>query len=239
MACMMTASLRATATQAFFFELRLASRRPQAFRSRSACRPAQQHLGRLEEMRAHEGIAALRDMAVVIDLAGGVFARRQPHGGADSLRMSEPFRSVNKRLEGQGGQRSDAGDRHEELAYLIFLHVVQNQLFQHLALLDQVTPHFQHRKDVGLQFFVILDQFPDALLVRCRRHLADLQPEDVSAIRGSGCQYPSRLSRRQRRLLSSTRSFWLSWLLTCTSLYQPVRMMWARPRASLRSVFTC
>src|SRR5271169_3115354 len=71
-----------------------------------------------------EGISALRDMTVVIDLAGSVLARRQAYSGTDGLRMPEACRTVHTRLEGESGQRPYAGNRHEEPTYLIFLDAI-------------------------------------------------------------------------------------------------------------------
>ena len=46
-----------------------------------------------------------------------------------------------------------------------------------LALLDEYTPHFQHRENTGLEFFVVADQFADARLIGRRRDFAEFEPE--------------------------------------------------------------
>lgn len=109
--------------------LRAPLRKPQApgFQVTGFASPAQQHLGRLEEMHPNEGVPALRYMAVIIHFPGGIFSWGQPQCRADSLRFLEPLRAVDKGLERESRQGSDAWNRHEELANIIIAHGVENQ----------------------------------------------------------------------------------------------------------------
>src|SRR5262245_13112158 len=80
-----------------------------------------------------------------------------------------------------------------------------------------------------------LDKLPDMRLELHRPNHADLETEVAQA----GAQLVSMAMAfdcSSLRWVSSTRSFWLRNVFTCTGRYSPARIICAMPRASLRSV---
>ena len=68
------------------------------------------------EQTSQVGVAASRDMAVIVDLAGLVASRRQTQPRAHGTRRLEVRRILDRGGEGCGGDRADARDRHQQLA---------------------------------------------------------------------------------------------------------------------------
>ena len=69
MQCRMTASLRATATLAFFGPTRLASLVAQLFSDDGAADDGEEHVGGLEDVVACEPIASFGDAAISVEFA--------------------------------------------------------------------------------------------------------------------------------------------------------------------------
>src|ERR1700730_2342297 len=108
------ASLRASATFAFFMPARLASFVAQLLR------PARQDdVGGLIESGAHASVADLADPPGDIRLAGPVFLRRQAKMRSDPFRRRKPRRTVDRANIGQRHDRPVA--RHGTDSYQVLM----------------------------------------------------------------------------------------------------------------------
>ena len=89
---------------------------------RAAHGAGQHHVGRLEQRRAHHGVAHLADPPGPIDLAGLVLLRRQAEVRAHGLGTREALGLVDRRPEGHRHHRADARNGHQPAAHRIRAH---------------------------------------------------------------------------------------------------------------------
>ena len=99
MRCSTRASLRASATLAFFMPWRAGDAHGPCLEARPARRAGEQDVGRFVQRCTHRRIADFADPAGTIDLAGLVFAWREAEVGADRFGVLETFGLVDRRLK--------------------------------------------------------------------------------------------------------------------------------------------
>ncbi len=100
-----------------------------------------------EQKRAHQAVATLGDAARPIYLARLVAPRRQPQIGADAAPFAEPAGIIDRRHIGQGGDRPDAGNRHQAPAWSHCLGKRLDPQIEPGNLLAQHTPRQEKRVD--------------------------------------------------------------------------------------------
>src|SRR5262249_17187313 len=111
---MMTASLRATATQTRLWPLLQAA---------EASVAGQHDISRLVERMPDFGISGPGDVALHVNPGAGLSASRcQPKIGSDRLGVAEPLRFIDRRLVRQRADWTHTGNAHEALAQLVAAH---------------------------------------------------------------------------------------------------------------------
>src|SRR5215831_20210138 len=178
----------------------------------------------------HRDIAPVRSFSARLIL-GGCQSKHRP----DRLGLPEASRYIDGDTKGQCDHRSNAGDGHQAPAHVIVPDDGQQAAMQDAELLANDPPDNEQRFHQHGQIGKAFDKLPDTRLELHRPDHADLETEVAQAgaqivLDGNGLRCSS------LRWVSSTRSFWLRNVFTCTGRYSPARIICAMPRASLRSV---
>src|SRR5215207_2254103 len=139
MACMITASLRATATVALRWQLRLASAKPQVGTlSRPLKRVINADAASYNARRTSPSPALLMRPYTSIDVPDCHRRELSPNYAATSSeRAAEALWIINHRHEAQRRHRPNAGHRHEATAQLVAGDELHHQVVQPAALLPQ------------------------------------------------------------------------------------------------------
>src|SRR5262249_45221664 len=126
-------------------------------------------------------------------------------------------------------------DRHQAPAHIIVPDDGQQAAMQDAELLANDPPDNEQRFHQHGQIGKPLDKLPDTrsnfivpIMPTLRPKLRRLARSSFSMAMAFDCS--------SLRWVSSTRSFWLRNVFTCTGRYSPARIICAMPRASLRSV---
>ena len=228
--CRMTASLRAIATFALCGAVPLGQTHAPRLHRRPR-RPVSAARWRLEQVAAHEPIAALGDASRVVYVARLAAPRGQAKVGTDTGRAPEALRIIHRRQERSGRHGANPRHGHQSAAGLVGLGEPQHAPVQGDELLARRPPDFEQpgadcRRSVGghgLRTF----RLPPS---------PSTKPKVWKLRRGIWLATSRCMATSPARAASSVRMRWLSRLLTCTWRYQPVRTIWASPSASLASV---
>src|SRR3954453_23070613 len=103
-------------------------------------------------------------MAVIIDFSGLIAARRQADPRANRSGFPEIVRLLDSCGKGGCGDRTDAGNRHEDAASLTLARI-PDQLASEFGSADaNATPGFQHWKHYRCKSVLIGKKAPDVLL---------------------------------------------------------------------------
>src|SRR3954471_16386409 len=194
--------------------------------------------GRLVQVGAQQLVAAARDVAAVVLLAGLVAPRRQADVGPDAGRLGEALRRIYDADVGERDQDADPG-------------AVINRRTASSCRATATS----RRPSTAICSPMACQAASSAPATSCsgppatsaRTRSAKGRPPPLPAIRPKGLRTPriwlarsTRIRTSCAQVMSRERTRWLSTLLTTTSRYQPVRTICARPRASLRSdLFSC
>ena len=195
----------------------------------------EQRVGCLVERGAGALVAASADLALDVGLAGLIAGRGQAEMRADVPRSPEALRAIDGGPEGESRDRADPRHAHQPSADLLLTN-------NGLDLLRQAGEPVQHRgqdREERLEErhhgLIVAGELAHAPGEGCAARHTEL--EAGLAQDGRTTFSIDRISfRTVRRATRSERHSRHSRLFTCTCLNQPVRMICARARASLRSV---
>ena len=118
----------------------------------------QQNPGGFKQITAQHGVAALRDSSGPIDLSGRMASTGQPDVSTYAPRPRKPCWIVNRCLEGERGDRTDARYGHKPADLSIMTRQSHNLAVKFTDLLPDGIARFEQRSDRSYQLRTALDQ---------------------------------------------------------------------------------
>lgn len=180
-------------------------------------------------------VSALRYSPVPADLARLIASWRQPEVGSCARRPAERAAGCDNR---QRGDRSHARSRHQKahrrmpLGNRVDLAVEGSDSGKDVAagLCQSLDDRDKLRRNLSS-----CEMIPSVRRLKPPIRLPNMTPNVFKSPRISFSSL-MRMPTKASRAVSSARCTKASWLLICAALNQPGRTIWARPRASWRSV---
>src|SRR5262249_40249036 len=192
-------------------------------------------LGRLVEHDPHHLISAPRYCTGSVVLArlilGGCESKHRPH----RLGLPETGRRIDRDAIGERDNRADTRDRHQAPAHIIVPDDGQQAPRKNAKFLANDRPDNNKRSNKHGK----MGSLSTSSLIRASNFIVPIMPTlrpKLRRLARSSFSMAMAFDCSSLRWVSSTRSFWLRNVFTCTGRYSTARIICAMPRASLRSV---